>query len=76
MWESLSGMHGGGVEEVIALRGGVVLASAMGAVWRSPDRGESWTPAPDQTHGWVPVGATVYGVSPDGVFASLDGGQT
>ena len=75
-WEPLSGMYGGGVDEVIALRGGGLLARAGGGVWRSPDRGDSWAPAPDQTHGWVAVGGAVYGISPDGVLASHDAGRT
>ena len=53
VWESLSGMYGGGVDEVVAMPGGGVLARAGGGVWRSADRGDSWTAAPDVTHGWL-----------------------
>jgi hypothetical protein len=66
----------GGVDEVAAIPGGALLARADGDVWRSPDRGETWTPTGSNTERWVVLGATAYGVSPDGVLASHDGGET
>ena len=75
-WEAIGGMYGGGVDEVAAIPGGALLARVAGDVWRSPNRGETWTPTGGNTERWVVVGATAYGVSPDGVLASHDGGET
>jgi hypothetical protein len=69
-------MYGGGVEEVAAIPGGVLLARAAGEMWRSPDRGETWAPTGGNTERWAVLGSTAYGVSPDGVLASRDGGET
>ena len=76
VWEPVGGMYGGGVQEVAAIPGGALLARAAGGVWRSPDRGDTWTPTSGTTGGWVVLGSTVFGLSADGVVASDDGGET
>jgi hypothetical protein len=76
VWEPVGGLYGGGVEELIALPGGGLLARTAMGVRRSTRRGDTWVAAPTETRGWVELRGTIYGASPGGVHSSPDGGRT
>lgn len=87
-WIQTNGPYGGEVRALYAAPKGVLLAGTWGAgIFRSTDRGDTWTPvntglAYEPGEGFVYVevfaqkGETLYVGTQGGLYASTDGGNT
>ena len=86
-WVQTNGPHGGEVRALYAAQKGVLLAGTWGAgIFRSTNRGNTWTPvntglAYEPGEGFVHVevfaqkGETLYVGTQNGLYASTDGGN-
>ena len=87
-WVQTNGPYGGEILAIYAAPKGVLLVGTEGAgVFRSTDRGNTWTPAntglrfePEDSYWSVTAfaqkGETLYAGTRDGLYASTDGGNT
>ena len=85
-WVQTNGPYGGDILALYAAPKGVLFAGTGGAgIFRSTDRGDTWTPVNTGLHfepgeGFVSVrafaqkGDTLYAGTRDGLYASTDGG--
>ena len=87
-WVQTNGPYGGDIGALYAAPKGVLFVGTGGAgIFRSTDRGDTWTPVNTGLHfepgeGFVTVtafaqkGDTLYAGTQDGLYASTDGGDT